>query len=463
MGETQLLAEFALDIALETPPLHVRNAAAACLLDSVGCALGGTGTWLGQQMIAFALEQGGHPHATVIGAGDAKLPPMTAALVNGQLSNALDFDDTYLDLGHTGTAVVPAAMAIAERMDASGAELRAAIIAGYEVANRVGFAARPSDERYRVLYPVGWHSFGAAAAAGRLLRLTPRQMECAFGITLEHMQVATTITSETVHGFKAGKLGQASALGIMAALLAAKGFEGKRKALDADGAFWLAMGSDRVDGSRLTEGLGTRWTIDEMSFKPFPSCRMTHPALQAAAVVKARYRLAPTDIRSIQVRTFSRMLQLTAPEPLSSEAIPFSLPSTMGMLLRGIDGGAQWADVAVACHPETVSLARRIEVIGEERFDRRVDETGTLPAEVVFELADGQVVSHTELDAPWSAQSSVSTEELMPKFLGMAVPALGDQAHDLADALRSLALEDPLSTRRITDLLHPHTVRARMA
>ena len=359
MGATGILAEFALDLALDSPPPEVMSGAAACVLDSLGCALGGSRTVIGRRMLSLALEQGGNPDSTVIGADGTLLPPMLAALVNGHLANALDFDDTYLDIGHTGTVVIPAALAVAEKLDASGDKLRAAIIAGYEVANRIGLAARPSDDRYRVLYPVGWHSFGATVASGRLLGLNRVAMENALGITLEHMQAATTITPETVHGFKAGKLGQASSIGIMAAFLASKGFAGKRKAVDDGSHFWLAMGADRVDPTALTEGLGTRWTINEMSFKPFPSCRMTHPALQAASVLKSQYEIEPTEIHSIRVRTFSRMLQLNS-APATAEAIAFSLPSTMGMLLRGVKEGAAsaahlWPSTRIQLRSQNVS------------------------------------------------------------------------------------------------------------
>lgn len=456
MGATQILAEFALHPGLDAPPAKVRMGATACVLDSLGCALGGLNTWIGQQILTFGLEQGGHPHATVIGGRGTKLPPMLAAFVNAHLTNALDFDDTYLDIGHTGTAVIPAALAMAEHVGASGTSFRASIIAGYEVANRIGLAARPSDDRYRVLYPVGWHSFGATAAAGRLLGLNQRQMEHALGITLEHMQVATTITTETVHGFKAGKLGQSSAIGVMAASLAARGFEGKRHAVDESAKFWLAMGADRIDPKALTEGLGTRWTISEMSFKPYPSCRMTHPALQAAAVLIRENQFQPADIQTIRVRTFSRMMQLTDPAPASAESIPFSLPSTMSMLLHGIEGGAQWADSATALHPNTVALARRVEVIGVEEFDQMVDETGALPAEVSIELLDGRTLSRTELDAPWGACDQLLSDDLMPKFLGMARCSLGDRAIELANEIQSLSTDNPSSARRIAGLLTPN-------
>lgn len=459
MSATQILAEFALDPALEAPPRDVMGGAAACMLDSLGCALGGMETWIGQQIIAFGLEQGGHPHATVIGGHGTKLPPMLASLVNGHLANALDFDDTYLDIGHTGTAVFPAALAIGEQVNASGEALRAAIIAGYEVANRIGLAARPNDERYRLLYPVGWHSFGATAAAGRLLGLDQIQMEHAFGITLEHMQVATTITTDTVHGFKAGKLGQSSAIGVLAASLAARGFEGKRSAVDESGMFWLAMGADRIDPQALTDELGTRWTINEMSFKPFPSCRMTHPALQAAAILKREYQVEPADIQSIRVRTFGRMMQLMDPEPASSASIPFSMPSTMSMLLRGIPRGADWADISVALHPDTVEIAHRIEVVSDEQFDRVLDETGALPAEVSFELVDGRTLSHTEMDAPWGPLEQQSSSDLMPKFLGMAQRVLGDEAVKLAEEIQSIATDNPSSARQITEILCPTPLR----
>ncbi|HEY7035632.1 MAG TPA: MmgE/PrpD family protein, partial [Thermomicrobiales bacterium] len=198
MGETEALVEFALDLALDDPPRPVAEMVAHCLLDFVGCAAGGAVTWMGQAIREVVAAQGGVAEATIIAGGGLKVPAASAALANGQQANTLDFDDTYLDLGHTGPAVIPTALAIGERLDADYARLQGAIVAGYEVANRVGLATRPSDERFRILYPVGWHSFGAAVAAGRLLGLNRTEMLNAIGITAEHAQVATTVTTDTI-------------------------------------------------------------------------------------------------------------------------------------------------------------------------------------------------------------------------------------------------------------------------
>jgi 2-methylcitrate dehydratase PrpD len=454
MSATRALAEFAIDPALATPPPDAAHAAARCLLDSIGCALGGADTRMGRLVREFGAEQGGHPIATIIGGDGLCLPPMLAALVNGQQANVLDFDDTYLDLGHTGAAVIPAALAVGQQVNATGSELRAAIIAGYEVANRVGLTARPSNDRYRVLYPVGWHSFGATAAAGRLLGFDATAMQNALGITLEHMQVATTITLDTVHAFKAGKLGQSGAIGILAASLAAKGFEGKRTALDEGAAFWLAMGSDRSNPASLTTGLGERWTIAEMSFKPFPSCRMTHPALGAAATLIEEYDVAPDQIKRIDVRTFSRMLQLTDPTPATPEAIPFSLPLNMGFLFRRLPAGPNWASPEAPHDKEALALAARVNVIADPEFDRLVDTTGALPAETTIELDGGRQLRHTLLDAPWGAGDPPSDDALTRKFLGMAEPILNGGASKLASAIMTLSGSEPASARDIMSLLH---------
>ena len=452
MGETEQLAAFALDPALDDPPPAVAEQAARCLLDTLGCAVGGSVTRLGSRVREIVAEQGGRPTATIVASGGLKLPPMAAALCNGQQANVLDFDDTYLDLGHTGTAVIPAALAIGEQVGAMYDQLRAAIIAGYEVANRIGLAARPSDARFRVLYPVGWHAFGATAAAGRLLGLSLSEMTNALGITAEHAQVATTVTTDTVHAFKAGKLGQSSAIGVLAALLAAKGFEGKRTVLDADRCFWLAMGSDRFAPEHLVDRLGERFTITEMSFKPFPSCRMTHSALGAAASVLARDGIDATQIERVTVRTFSRMLQLADPAPTTVEAIPFSLPFAMALLLRRVPAGPAWADAASLVDEATLALARRVAIEADPATDAVVDRTGQLPTEVRIELVDGRVVRERADDAPWGADAPPGDPELRAKFLGMAEPILRERAIALADGLPAPDGSSGFSAREIARL-----------
>jgi 2-methylcitrate dehydratase PrpD len=452
MTETEQLAAFALDPALDHPPAEAARMAAFCLLDFVGCAAGGSQTWMGEAIREYVAEQGGTPEATVVAGGGVKVPAGAAALANGQQGNILDFDDTYLDLGHTGPVVIPAALALGERLNASYPQLRGAIVAGYEVAHRIGLAIRPSDERFRLLYPVGWHSFGATVVAGRLLGLNRYQMMNAFGITAEHAQVATTISTDTVHAFKAGKLGQAGAIGVMAALLAAKGFEGKRTILDADRNLWLALGSDRFAPEALTAGLGERLSILDISFKPFPACRMVHGALGAAAALVAGHELEPERITSATVRSFSRTLQLIDPAPKTAEAVPFSLPFVLALTLRQTPAGPKWSSPETLADPGVLALARKVRVEADNEMDATVDQTGRQPAEVTIRLDDGRVLRERFADAPWGPDDPPDAAGLSAKYLTMAEPVLGGRASVL---LRALLHEDSpnLSARTIGELV----------
>jgi 2-methylcitrate dehydratase PrpD len=435
MGMTGQLAEFALDPALDRPPAAVADRVGHCLLDAIGCAIGGAFTTLGRRLREVVAEQGGAPVSTVIAGGGLKLPPVTAALCNGQQANVLDFDDTYLDLGHTGTAVIPAALAVGEQVGASAQQLRGAIVAGYEVANRIGLATRPSNDRFRVLYPVGWHSFGATVAAGRLLGLSHDQLLNAIGITAEHAQVATTVTTDRVHAFKAGKLGQSSAIGVFAAQLAAKGFEGKQTILEEDRFLWMTLGSDRFEPCRLTEGLGDRYTINDVSFKPYPSCRMTHPALGATEQIVRGHDVATGQIDRVTIRTFTRMLQLADAAPNSVEAIPFALPFVTALVLGRMPAGPAWADETILTDTAVLDLAGRVEIVADPAIDAIVDQTARLPAEVDVHLTDGRVLSARCDDAPWGPTDPPNGQALLAKFLGMATPVFGEHAAVLADGL----------------------------
>jgi 2-methylcitrate dehydratase PrpD len=452
MGNTGRLAEFALDPALDHPPAAVAERVGHCLLDAIGCAIGGAFTTLGRRMREVVAEQGGAPVSTVIAGGGLKLPPMSAALCNGQQANVLDFDDTYLDLGHTGTAVIPAALAVGEQVGATAEQLRGAIVAGYEVANRIGLATRPSDNRFRLLYPVGWHSFGATVAAGRLLGLSHDQMQNAIGIAAEHAQVATTVTTDRVHAFKAGKLGQSSAIGVFAAQLAARGFEGKQTILEDDRFLWMTLGSDRFEPCRLIEDLGDRYTINDVSFKPYPSCRMTHPALGAAEQIVRGHGVAAGQIDRITIRAFTRMLQLADAAPHSVEAIPFALPFVTALVLLRLPAGPAWADDAVLTDTAVLDLAARVDVVAEPAIDAIVDQTARLPAEVEVRLMDGRVFHARCDDAPWGPDDPPSGKALLAKFLGMATPVLGEHAAVLADGLLSTN-EDALDARTIAMMI----------
>jgi 2-methylcitrate dehydratase PrpD len=205
--------------------------------------------------------------------------PGPAAFANAMAANALDYDDTGAT-GHPGATLIPAALALAEAGGRSGAELLAAVVAGYEVGARTLAGVQPSWERRVEVYGSGTvQTFGAAAAAARLLRLDAETTLSAFGLA----GAFAPLPHEAKFGWDEDRLSWIkdnvawpAEGGVRAARLAARGFRATRTILDGERGLWRMMGSDRGDAGRMVRGLGAEWDVLGLSLKPYPCCRWIH-------------------------------------------------------------------------------------------------------------------------------------------------------------------------------------------
>src|SRR5690606_6966534 len=215
-----------------------------------------------------------------------------AALLNGALGHSLDFDDTHSDSSlHPSAPVIPAALAAAELTDASGEDLLAAIVIGFEVACRIGMALDPTAHYARGFHPAATAgNFGAAAAAGRLMKLDTVQMASAFGVAASQASGSLQFLENGAWN-KRYQVGEAAMKGLMAASLAAENFVGAVEALDGRHGF-LKGYSDGANPARVTAGLGEVWETMRIGVKPYPACRYSHAAVDGILALRARHDLA---------------------------------------------------------------------------------------------------------------------------------------------------------------------------
>lgn len=338
--KTRKLAAFVSTLRYEDLPPVVVEAAKACLLDLLGCCIRGS-----KEPPAaiirdlFASESCGRA-ATVICPHIFAASPMFAALMNGASSHALDMDDAYAPGHcHLGTAVIPAALAVAEEAKASGKALITAIVAGYEVMARVAQSVMPDSYYY-------WHAtstagaFGAAAAAGKLLGLdTQRMMYClgsagtqAAGL-FEFMRDGAD--SKVLHAAKA------CFNGVLSACLARKGFTAAERILEGEKGFCKAMMKD-PPLEKLTEGLGETWAILENCFKPYTCCRWTHSAIDAARQLRKEHSIDPGHIQSILVKAHPMALDMVDnADPKTVYGCKFSIQYCVALVLHK---GQAWVD-----------------------------------------------------------------------------------------------------------------------
>lgn len=304
---TRALSEFAQTLEPHAVPDDVRQEVSRIVLDCAGCAVAGLITDAGRIAVDLVRDERGPLQAQVVGAADASVMP--AAFANTILTNALDFD-VYGPEGHIAPVVVSAALAMADALDASGAELFAGLVAGLEVSGRIGGALRrPGMAGARQPSKVRGHGhvvFGAAAAAGRLLQLSADQMHHAFGIAGYSATVPTLrkfFASADMPMTKYDHLGLMAQSGIQAALLAQRGFTGDLEVLEGDIGFWRFAGALGCDWEHLTRDIGTYWTVNEVSYKLYPVGLYNGPGIHATRRLVRENDLRLDEIEQVEIRS----------------------------------------------------------------------------------------------------------------------------------------------------------------
>jgi 2-methylcitrate dehydratase PrpD len=233
-----------------------------------------------------------------------------AAFANGVLANVLDFDDGHrLTKGHPGAIVIPGALAVAQRVDATAIELLEAVVVGYEISIRAGIALHERDPAYHA--SGAWGAVGVAAASARLLGLDQSATISALGLAEYHAPIAPMMRSCAEPRMTKDACAWGASLGVESALLAARGFTSVR--------------GEFADARELIGDLGDRWRLEELYVKAYPCCRWSQGAIAAALEATGGQTLAPDDVRRVSVRTFAAADGLAKLIPESTEEAQYSL------------------------------------------------------------------------------------------------------------------------------------------
>ncbi len=266
------------------------------LLDYLGAAVAGRAAVGMPAWLQVLLDFGGRPDARVL--GGPRAPAHTAALCNGYFGHVLEFDDTHDEaVLHAGSATIPAAFAAAGlRGGVTGAEFCEAVLHGIELTCRLGVATRLNLVEGGWIYTALLGHFGATFAASWLIDRRPEVMKNALGIVYclasgNHQSTREGASTKHVQP------GFAAANAITAALMASKGLDGVSQPLSGEDGLSRVYLHGSLDTERALSKLGTRYEIERLSFKPYPTCRLTHPAISAA--LELRQQLG-TDIKRIE-------------------------------------------------------------------------------------------------------------------------------------------------------------------
>jgi 2-methylcitrate dehydratase PrpD len=438
--ETATLAAYVTNLKFDDIPKDVLERAKTLTLDFLGSTVrarrdaDSTNSILAMLSI---LGLDGDGAATVFGDGKTYTPAI-AALLNGALGHSLDFDDTHADSSlHPSAPVVPAAFAIGEMTGASGRDVLTAIVAGYEVCCRLGNALDPTSHYARGFHPTATAgTYGAAAAAGKLLGLSGQQLIAAFGVS--GSQAAGSLQF-LVNGAwnKRYQVGAAAMNGVVAATLAKQDFVGATESVE--GKHGLLVGyTDRADAAKAVANLGSVYETMKIGVKPYPSCRYTHAAVEALIDMRRQHNLTPDRISNVRIGLHRNGITLTGDpatkrHPRSIVGGQFSMYFTGAIALD--QGRFGWDDYSRLGDAALDALADRIDVVQDDRLEAgRMHPFGAH----VSITSEGSTYERLIVDPPGEPSSFPDATAMRQKFLLLARPVLNEHADKFADAIMSM-------------------------
>lgn len=411
------LSAFAASLRFDDIPAAVQRRTEDLFLDWLASALAGKGARPVETLAKFFESMGPADGPSEILVHRRGSSPLVAAIVNGASSHFAEQDDVHNgSVFHPATVVFPAALATAQAIGASGAELLAAAVAGYEVGIRVGeFLGR---SHYRIFHTTGTAgTLAAAAAVGRLLKLSADQMQHAFGSAgtqsgglWEFLRDAAD--SKQLH------TAHAAGAGLTSAYLARDGFTGARRILDGAQGLAAGMSSD-ADASRLTDGLGTRWTVAETSFKYHAACRHTHPAADALQQVVQAHRLTAGDIAKVTALVHQGAIDVLGPvvDPQTVHQAKFSMGTVLALI--AVQGAAGMGEFDAHFREAAVTAFRdKVHMVLDDEVDRAYPTRWI--GKVVVETVDGRQLQGRVDEPKGDPGNTLSRDELSTKARKLA-------------------------------------------
>ena len=429
------LAAFAAGLRAEAIPAAVLERAEDLMIDWLGSALAGKGARPVETIARFAERMGPDDGPSEVLIHRRGTSPLLAAMANAAASHVAEQDDLHnSSVLHPATVVFPPALAVAQALGKSGAELLAAVVAGYEVGIRVGeFLGR---SHYTVFHTTGTAgTLAAAAAVGNLLGLDADRMAHAFGSAGTQAAGLWEFLREAADS-KQLHTAHAASAGLSAAYLADDGFTGAKRIFD--GKQGMAAGLSRdADPARLADRLGTRWALPETSFKFHASCRHTHPAADALLQTMQANGLRAGDIEAVTARVHQGAVDVLGPvvDPQTVHQSKFSMGTVLGLIAvhgrAGLtDFDAHWRD------PDVVAFAERVAM----QLDADVD--AAYPARWIGKVAlrtkDGRTFAARVDEPKGDPGNTLGRAEIEDKAQRLAAYRDGASRDEMARAIERI-------------------------
>lgn len=446
MPITTAVAQFAAGLKLEDLSPNAVYQAKRFLLDSLGCALGGYRVHDVRIALEVLDETAGAGSSTIIGSG-RRVDAVSASLANALMIRCLDYNDIYWkqDPSHPSD-IFPAAMACCERAKSNGRELIVGLALGHEFEMRLCEAAFPGIRER------GWHhatltAFVSPIVAGRALHLSAEQIQHAIGISASRQCTLGAVTAGKLTMMKNTVDPLATQSGVLAALLAEKGYTGPEHVMDGKEGLTHCFGP-HWKLSVLTDGLGESWRITQCGMKFFPTEALTHAPISAVLELVKAHDLKPDEIAKVRIRSLARAADILADaskyDPRSKETADHSLPYVIAAAIVDRQVTPAQFEPAKIMDSQIRAQLRKVEVVADPEIEavfpalQRVKVAITTTAGRTFEK---------QLDYPkGDARNPLTDAEIEEKFAALADPVMSKPAQEkLKDAVWKLERLDSVS------------------
>lgn len=442
-GTTTELAQFVAGLKIAgsdaNVPADVVERAKTLIADTIGISIRARYDADSTEAVMTAIDRLGLSGGSASVFGEPRsFTPLGAAIINGTLAHSLDFDDTHASAStHSSAPIMPAALAAAEMCGASGADVVAGVIAGYEVQLRLALALVPKDHYERGFHPTATCGvFGAAAAAGRVMGLSALEIENAFGAAGSQASGSMQFLANGSWN-KRFHVGHACGNGLMAATLASQGYKGSSEAFEGKAGFLRAYAPNpKIE--LATKDLGKQWQTLNLAVKPYPTCRYSHAAMDALIDLRNTNDVKTDDIESVEIG-LPKMGWKIIGDPVEAKQAPtnvvdgqFSMPFCAAVALR--EGKMAWDDYdRHLTDADTMSLCKRINTV----VDARPEAEFPVNMSAVVRLTTKAGEHEAFVIVPKGEPSNfVSAEEISSKFMGLVEPYLSQS--DAKTLLKSL-------------------------
>jgi 2-methylcitrate dehydratase PrpD len=435
---TRQLAKFAADLKHDDVPPKTRARAIDLLVDQIGVQIGGSDLpWSVQVRDTLRKAHSGPSEATVARYGD-RLPVSAAAFVNSAFGHSFEFDDANpLIHGHPGSELVPSLVAVSERDHISGRDFLTTFIAAYEVRGHIGWAASASMASHLgPQFSSAYGPFGVAAGVARLFGLSADGIRNAMGI-------AGTYSGGLMQYNRGGGSVKrifsavAASSGIQSAQLAQAGITGPEQILEGERGV-LRLYAPEYHPEFLVAELGSKWTIDSVSFKPYCCSAVIHPAIEALKKVLTEHAVKASEIEAIEVGYPARSIGSAAiAVPADLLGMQFSTAFSLALTATAGSNTPREYTMAALNDPEVRAVAARVSLHEDDELSKA--SRGRFVARVKVKTRSGGTHEALVSDAKGTPGAPLSSSEIDAKFSSQVADVLGkDQCAALLKALRDI-------------------------